>query len=51
MLLKVDQIKFRRCVKPIDADPNIDPDLVTFEDGNPEAFGAVSYVLCTLIDL
>ena len=50
MLLQVDQIKFCRCVKPINADPNIDPDLVTFGDGNPEAFGAVSYVLFTLTD-
>ena len=50
MLLEVEKIKFRRCVKPENADPTIDPDLITFCDGNPEAFGVVGYVLFTLID-
>ena len=43
-------IRFARSFKPDGADPNIDPDLVTFEDGNPDAFGAVAYSLWTLCD-
>jgi len=50
MLLEVDKIKFQRCLKPKDVDPDIDPDLITFCDGNPEAFGVVGYILFTLLD-
>ena len=50
MLLKLELVKFARSFKPDDADPNILPDLVTFEDGNPDAFGAVAYALWTLSD-
>ena len=50
MLLQVDTVKFARCVKPPGADVNIDPDLVTFCDGNPDAFGVAAYVLYELED-
>ena len=50
MLLKLELMKFARSFKPDDADPNVLPDLVTFEDGNPDAFGAVAYALWTLSD-
>ena len=49
MLLKIDEVKFSRCLKPPLVDPNIEPDLVTFNDGNPEAFGTVAYALWTLL--
>ena len=45
MLLKLDLVKFVRSFKPDGADLNIDPDLVTFDDGNPDAFGAKAYAL------
>ena len=48
MLLKLELIKFVRSFKPDGVDPHVDPDLVTFEDGNPDAFGAVAYALWTL---
>ena len=50
MLLEVDKIKFKRCLKLKDVDPNIDSDLITFCDGNPEGFGVVGYILFTLLD-
>ena len=36
-------------MKPINVDPAIKPTIVTFSDGNKEAFGAVLYLLWTLI--
>ena len=50
MLMRVEEIKFPRSFKPDCVDPNIDPDLVTFSDGNPHAFGTVAYVIWTLED-
>ena len=50
MLLELDLIKFMRSFKPVGADPSIDRDLLTFEDGNPDAFGAVAYALWTMSD-
>ena len=50
MLLQLELVKFTRSFKPDDADPNVYPDLVTFEDGNPDVFGAVAYALWTLRD-
>ena len=50
MLLQLNCIKFPRCVKPENCDMNILPDLVTFNDGNPDAYGVVAYVLWTLND-
>ena len=49
-LLELQNVKFVRSFKPVGTDPNIDPDLVTFEDGNPDAFGAVAYALWTMAD-
>ena len=50
MLLCLDNVKFKRCVKPANALPGVDPDLVTFDDGNPFAFGTVGYALFELDD-
>ena len=46
MLLGLDQVKFDRCFKPINAVG--DPSLVTFDDGNPDAFGVCAYALYDL---
>ena len=48
MLQKLEKIKFPRCLKPKNANPDIDPDLITFNDGNPDAFGVVAYAVFTL---
>ena len=48
MLLSLEQVKFNRCVKPICAIG--DPSLITFSDGNPDAFGVCSYILYNLED-
>ena len=50
LLLYLDKIRFKRCVKPRNALPGVDPDLVTFDDGNPSAFGTVGYALFELDD-
>ena len=50
MLLVVHEVKLKRCIKPENVDPAIDPDLVTFGDGNPDCFGVVAYVIFTLLD-
>ena len=50
MLLRLDKFKFKRSFKPENWDPSINPDLVTFSDGNPDAFGTVAYALWTLQD-
>ena len=50
MLLQLDLVKFVRSFKPVGTDPDIAPDSVTFEDGNPDAFGAVAYALWTMAD-
>ena len=47
MLQKIDKILFPRCVKPENYDLEIDPDLVTFKDGNPNAYGVTAYILWT----
>ena len=49
-LLRLESVKFARSFKPDGADPDVLPDLITFEDGNPDAFGAVAYALWTLRD-
>ena len=46
MLLQVEKITFDRCVKAIGAVG--DPDLVTFNDGNPDAFGVAAYAVYDL---
>ena len=46
MLSKLDEVKFNRCFKPVGAVG--DPSLVTFNDGNPDAFGVCAYALYDL---
>ena len=48
--MKLQLVKFVRSFKPVSADPHIHPDLVTFDDGNPDAFGTVAYALWMLTD-
>ena len=36
MLFNLEVLKFPRCLKSENVDPEVDPDLVTFSDGNPE---------------
>ena len=45
MVMRLEEIKFPRSFKPDCVDANIDPDLVTFSDGNPHAFGTVAWTL------
>ena len=49
LLLEVEKVKFARCFKPPGA-ANVDPNLVTFCDGNPDAFGVAAYVVFELED-
>ena len=44
------EIKFARSMKPKNSDPKVDPTLVTFSDGNPDAYGTVAYGIWTLLD-
>ena len=48
LLLEVEKVKFDRCVKPVGANADVDPDLVTFCDGNPDAFGVAAYAMYEL---
>ena len=48
MLLCLENVKFDHCLKPVRATG--DPSLITFSDGNPEAFGVCSYILYDLED-
>ena len=41
-------MRFDRCVKPVGANADVDPDLVTFCDGNPDAFGVAAYAMYEL---
>ena len=50
MLVKLEDIKFNRSIKPSNADPKCDPGLITFEDGSKDAFGANAYALWQLLD-
>ena len=49
MLIKLESITFSRSFKPENVDVNVCPDLVTFSDGNPHAFGTVAYVVWTRV--
>ena len=49
MLLQLEEVKFDRSIKPANADPNQDPGLITFDDGNKDAFGANAYALWQLV--
>ena len=50
MLYALKDIKIYRCVKPLNTDDSYNPDLVTFDDGNPDAFGASIYGRWKLMD-
>ena len=50
MLLKLEDIKFPRSYKPENFDPSVRPSLITFNDGNPEAYGSVAYARWKLLD-
>ena len=49
-LHKLQFITFPRASKPIDADESVLPKLITFSDGNEDAFGTVAYALFTLVN-
>ena len=46
MLMQLEKVTFDRCVKPVGAVG--DPDLITFNDGNPDAFGVAAYAVYDL---
>ena len=50
MLFSINEILFPRSVKPANTDVNLKPALITFSDGNENAYGTVAYVLWTLED-
>ena len=50
MLTQLEHVRFKRSVKPSNCKEDIKPDLVTFCDGNPNAFGVTAYVLWELQD-
>ena len=41
----MDEVKFKRCIKPPNVVPGVDPDLVTYNDRNPSVFGMLAYAL------
>ena len=47
MLAQLETVRFSRSVKPENSDPNVDPLLVTFTDGNPDSY-ALWPILCGL---
>ena len=50
MLVTLKDVKFPRSFKPANCDPEVEPDLVMFSDGNPDSFGACAYAVWTLMD-
>ena len=50
LLKTLKNVTFPRSIRPSNADEDIKPDLVTFCDGNPDAYGGVAYALWTLQD-
>ena len=50
MLLMLEDIRFPRCIIPHNSVGKVKPDLVTFNDGNPNAYGVVAYAVFTLED-
>ena len=46
----LNNVKFARSMKPKNVNGEVDPVLITFSDGNPDAFGTVAYALWTLLD-
>lgn len=49
-LIKVKEIKFPRCVKPIGADSNQSPEMMIFADGSKSAFCALVYLRFQMLD-
>ena len=49
-LVQLEDVKFPWSFKPENVNPLVKPDLVTFSDGNPHAFGTVAYIIWTLSD-
>ena len=49
-LVQLQHVKFPRSFKPENVNPLVKPELVTFSDGNPHAFGTVAYIVWTLND-
>ena len=50
MLLSLDKVKFRICVKPPNVVPGTEPNLITFNDGNPLVFATMAYTLFKVND-
>ena len=50
MLNAASKVTFPRATKPHNIDGTIKPDIITFNDGNENAYGAVAYVRWTLKD-
>ena len=50
MLLQLSNIKISRSFKHENCDENIRPDLIMFQDGSKDAFGAAAYILWSLKD-
>ena len=50
LLHQLKDVKFPRSIKPENIDSNVKPKLVTFSDGNPNAYGSCAYALWTLAD-
>ena len=45
MLMSLEDVTFPRSHKPKHVDDNIKPDLITFSDGNEDAYGCVAYAM------
>ena len=50
MLLSLDEIKFRWCIKPPNVVPGTKPNLITNNDGNPSVYVTVAYTLFDVTD-
>ena len=50
ILNSLEETRFARSMKPVRTNPDIKPTLVTFSDGNPDAYGTVAYAIWTLLD-
>ena len=50
MLFSIHEVTFDRSIKPDNVDPNVKPMLASFSDGNKDAYGAVFYIVWTLLD-
>ena len=50
VLKDLNNVRFLRSMKPEDVDEEVNPILITFSDGNPDAYGTVAYALWTLMN-